>query len=73
MCSNEKRAAEGKTPCRPAVEIEEFVNDLQTDSWVITDKMDFEVFFRRPTYKASTLNKRQLLRYKDSIIFDIQL
>lgn len=34
-CSNESRAAQGKTPCKSDEEIDDYVKDIEIETWTI--------------------------------------
>ena len=48
-------------PCFDDNAIRNFIYDLQIDSWVLQDKMDFSLFDVRPTYKVMENKGRTLL------------
>lgn len=45
-CNRHER--HGKRPCKPDHEIDEYIKDIQVDSWVIQQRIDFSMYDIKP-------------------------
>ena len=51
----------GHSNCKNDTEIAKFVDDIEVSTWFIYDKIDFNVFNARPTYKMMDIFTSDLI------------
>lgn len=56
-----KRCNPKKSDCASEKEIDEFISDIQVDSWSKNEELDFNEFEKRPTFKIQGLLGSYLL------------
>ena len=60
-CNNENRKA-GEPACASEQEIDDFIYDLEIDTWMIYEMADYSIFGHKPVYKVMEVFSRTLLK-----------
>jgi hypothetical protein len=72
-CNDESRAAQGKSACKSKGEIDEYIRDIEIETWSIYQSIDFLEYGKLPVHNNMDLIRINVLDTMYSLVDNLSL